>query len=507
MIAVFLHDLHNKQAFSELLKSYVLDCKVVYSKLQIQESFDYVLVDLQTPVLGFDIERQVHLGDGKSTSQFKLNIETVEGILEYASHYQLKDLQETDIFSLSILADNISLDTEVLLSTLDKELENSGGFSVDSDLEDLADQRITAERVRSEEKLKDMQTIEAKNHQIAAETKLKELAARNSQKKLAENNNETASEVLETGIFTTGVSEISSKGLSEILEDYSDKAAQPTKCTELTRFKQPDIPAMRITEKRGPLVGRGKMSYSNIVVFFGASSKCGASTLAYSLACELSQEISRKVLLIDLDIAKPGLTSDIYALNKFDVNDDCNVASLFLHNFSEYSANLEYLVHAVENGESRFSFLGGSVPSDFQSRAILSSYDYGTFISYLSKEYNTIVIDAGKFTGASAYQMYLLRTTFQKIFVLSCSTKFSLEDGIISASVIPYDFDGVLNLCTAKTNEFIIQKALHRPIIGKLLARPAARNLWKTGKYLGNLDNESAWKEWKEFSGNIGGAV
>lgn len=234
-----------------------------------------------------------------------------------------------------------------------------------------------------------------------------------------------------------------------------------------------------------------------IYVVTGTTPGCGVSSFCYSLASSISTQSYEKTLLIDMDVLKPNLGRKLTSLYDLEIDSDDTIDNFATMNIEDLLTEVEYLTSFITpSGGGRFSLIRGSALS-FKNRKVLCNMDYTQTFDELSEVYQNIIIDIGVYNGMHMYQDNLINNHYCTIVLLDCSTLDTAKESIGIASQIGENYKAILSKCDTRVNPFKIQNSLHRPILGKILARTSAADIWRTGDPFSSIRDSQFKENWE----------
>ena len=234
-----------------------------------------------------------------------------------------------------------------------------------------------------------------------------------------------------------------------------------------------------------------------IYVVTGTSPSCGISSFCFSLASALSKSTYEKTLLVDMDVLKPTLTRKLTDLYDLDMDSDDTIDNFATMHLDDLLTNVEYLTSQIApSGGGHFAFIRGSALS-FKNRKVLCNMDYTETFDMLSEVYTNIVLDLGVYNGAHPYQDSLINNHYCTIVLLDCSSVDTARESVDIASQIGEDYKAILSKCDNRVNPFKIQNTLHRPVLGKILSRTSAADIWRTGDPFGTIKEATFRDDWE----------
>lgn len=234
-----------------------------------------------------------------------------------------------------------------------------------------------------------------------------------------------------------------------------------------------------------------------VYVITGTSNNCGISSFCYSLAAALSKSTIERTLLIDMDVLKPGLTKKLTNLYDLEMDSDDTIDNFATMELDDLLTNVEFLTSKIApTTGGHFSMIRGSALS-FKNRKILCSMDYTETLDMLSEVYQNIILDIGAYNGMHPYQDSLINNHYCTIVLLDCSSIQAARESISIASQIGESYKAILSKCDTKINPFKIQNSLQRPILGKILSRTSAADVWRTGDPFGTIKEPMFREDWE----------
>lgn len=240
----------------------------------------------------------------------------------------------------------------------------------------------------------------------------------------------------------------------------------------------------------------------NVAAFFGITPKSGVSGLVYMLASYLAGvDPSKQILVIDLDINQPGLTSMLINGFHLDPMVDTNVINMASIPDNDLSSALNSLVYEIQLDPvaSEYSHIHCIFNTNisFADKRALSGWDFSTRIQQLSMYYDYVLVDCGRLQSTANYQLFLLRSNFQKIFVASGMTHASIQEFVNCLTGMTIDYKVVLNRTNRNITGAAIQRNLGRDITATIPNIVAIESLIRQGRtansfgdrgFLSNLD-------------------
>ena len=240
----------------------------------------------------------------------------------------------------------------------------------------------------------------------------------------------------------------------------------------------------------------------NVAAFFGVTPKSGVSGLVYMLASYLaSVDPSKQILVIDLDINQPGLTSMLINGFHLDPMVDTNVINMASLPDNDLSSALNSLVYEIQLDPvaTEYSHIHCIFNTNisFADKRALSGWDFSTRIQQLSMYYDYVLVDCGRLQSTANYQLYMLRSNFQKIFVASGMTHASIQEFVNCLTGMTIDYKVVLNRTNRNITGAAIQRNLGRDIISTIPNIVAIESLIRQGRtansfgdrgFISNLD-------------------
>lgn len=265
------------------------------------------------------------------------------------------------------------------------------------------------------------------------------------------------------------------------------------------------MPAVRRASRASLARSHSQVNISrvgNVAAFFGVTPKTGVSGMVYMLASYLANiDPSKQILVIDLDINQPGLSSMLINGFHLDPTVDTNVINMASLPDNDLSTALNSLVYELQLDPltTEYSHIHCIFNTNitFADKRALSGWDFSTRIQQLSMYYDYVLVDCGRLQSTANYQLYMLRSNFQKIFVASGMTHASIHEFVSCLTGMNIDYKVVLNRTNRNITGAAIQRNLGKDITATIPNIVSIESLIRQGRtanslgdrgFLANLD-------------------
>lgn len=239
-----------------------------------------------------------------------------------------------------------------------------------------------------------------------------------------------------------------------------------------------------------------------VIVVGSVSHQSGCSSLAYNIACGYGSEPGNKVLLIDLDILNPGLSSKVYQTFKLNYHDTCGIDSILQTNADAYISNIDlFTKHIVNHRGEGFSLIRGNSVYNADIKKALTLANYIGLIDRLSEIFNVVVIDIGDCSNRLPYQQYLM-SKYYTVMLYNCFNKKSIMESHQYLLDLATPFDFVLTRYSVSINPVELERNLHRRFIGKICESRTLQLLQGVCNY-SDITDDSIAADWQMIQNNL----
>jgi cellulose biosynthesis protein BcsQ len=468
MTGIYLCNPDNYKDFASFVARKVFDYRIITNPAMIDADIETVVTDSAIPLEKFPIDYQISLG---VNDKFKTCLNDWDSLEYLLSIHHVSAHQANKYHRLGgafIKSSQNTLSAKDVLSEIDEVLL--------SDYKPLklkfpaVDRKEEVQQELSNDNINEISNLNqiTSDEPLYNDSILPKFDDNNSQLSPDEDIQSDNIDRTKLGTVDSVVNEIDVKSDASLVKKLSSDArltVEDSNPQSHSGLMIPDIPVVRIKVHQRFHVGGHSKTKQNIVLLYGASPICGASTIAYSLAVSLSKT-GGNTLLIDLDILKPGLTSAIWKANDINTNDPATCESIFHVPFEKYCSNISLFAKSISFHDYSLQFIGSSNTNDLSLNLSLLAYDYSSYLYYMSQMFDYVVVDVGRFDSHCGYQANLLSSLYcTPYFVYSCNSEHSLGNGMARTKNVPYNLSAILNRCNSTTNPFIIEKDLQRSVI------------------------------------------
>ncbi len=253
-------------------------------------------------------------------------------------------------------------------------------------------------------------------------------------------------------------------------QQFSQTSLAPVAPRSLAEVRTASLGAQRVSRKQ---LRRSKIQSSgsdNIMLFYGVSPKSGVSILTYMLASYLAQvRPDKQVLLIDMDINQPDLSQYLCTGFQLSPNSDTNIRNLAVIPEYQLDDAIPALVQEVPlSGTSEmYSHLNVmlNTGASFADKRAMFAYDFRQRIQKLSEYYDYILVDCGRLQASANYQLMLLSTLYQKVFVANGISQQYIAEFIQTIGSMNLDYKVVLNRAAKNMTAAALTRNLGRDVL------------------------------------------
>ena len=235
-----------------------------------------------------------------------------------------------------------------------------------------------------------------------------------------------------------------------------------------TRFIAPVIPpeySAQKTQRRSLIIGKANNTpRADIFIVASAVKDSGGTSFVYNLANE-KRRYSDSVLVIDLDIINPELTTLLGAESLM----DCGIDIPFRVDIQKYLTYITSYVSTVRCGSREINFINcrSSNLMSAENRDVMMKYDFTGLLQFLGTKYQTIIVDIGNLDAPEVYQKILLATRSFKSIVCYGSTNLQLlNESTRNMHGLQGEWAVILGLAASNINHISIERQLKRRVLG-----------------------------------------
>lgn len=289
---------------------------------------------------------------------------------------------------------------------------------------------------------------------------------------------------------------------AEPTKGYVQQVQTPLAPAITKPFSLESIKTTSATVRRG---SRKNVSYSrrssrintdtNIILFFGITPKTGVSCLCYLFASYVAGIMQDKqCLLVDMDVNQPDLTKLITTGNQINPNSDTNLINLVQVPLDQLGGALPALISEmqVDSHQAYYSQLSSILNTNvsFVDKRNLSAWNFNQHLQTLSNYYDYIFVDCGRLQSTTNYQLHLLSSNFQKVFVASGLTHSSISEFVQTLSPLMLDYRVVLNRTNKNLTGAQITRTLGKDILATFPNILTIESLISQGRNVFDLNDE-----------------
>lgn len=458
MVQVYMLDSQHKRAFIDMTRKSYFQYELIYDEKSIQK--DSILVT-DARIAGVSPARVVIPYDKK------------ENIYNYVEFYEVsKKPQDTDITLEDLLKDS-DVDVEISLPEVD-------AFADDCNEREKIKEAAAAQAVLDEKRRKE-EELKTRAQQMARESL--ELAGAESRRRADEEAQRTLAELHAKTIVDSKppIRESAPVGPGNYsIGGYQDE-----------QFVIPSVPLANPSDN---IVIRKHRRKNRIYAFYSATNGCGASTVAYSLACNAAKTLSKRVLLIDLDVNEGGLTNKIYTQQKWEISNDGGIHKLFTLGYLEFMHSIKFMVMPYNYKGNILSFLRGPVGVGLRNKVVMSNYGFSDILSNMLSEYDMIFVDMGVWNPQFSYQAQLLTNPYiSNVAVVSNRDSGAFAKGISYLEDMPRYYSVIVNKAMRSSNVYTLSDILDRPVLGMLYNEGHFEECIDSGRPMQDIDTSDGF--------------
>ncbi len=273
-----------------------------------------------------------------------------------------------------------------------------------------------------------------------------------------------------TQVFSQSPYEQMYQGFAQQEQQFSQTSLAPIAPRNLAEVRTSSSGVHRVSRKQIKRSRSQSVGSDNVVFFFGVSPKSGVSILSYMMASYVAQvKPDKQVLLIDMDINQPDLSQFLCTGFQLSPNTDTIIKNLAIIPEFQLDEAIPALIQEVPFTDTNDMYTHINVMlntgASFTDKRAMFAFDFRQRIQKLSEYYDYIFVDCGRLQASANYQLFLLSTLYQKVFVANGINQKYISEFIQTVGSMNLDYKVVLNRAAKNMTAASLTRNLGREVL------------------------------------------